>query len=148
MLLPLKCSSILVYLYIVYSIYTVAPIPILQMKELRKNSKKKSTYYIQLDISEHPKLAYKTAQNIALFAPNLEEYLERLATLQEYNLDEWIKWPKIKQKKGTKYPFPTPICVRDALRSYCDLTGPLVYNIYIYIYIYWVGTHLDIVSSN
>lgn len=74
-----------------------------------------------MDIDTHG-MSYQTAQDLAIFPANSESDIEKLAQVQNYDLNQIIVF---RGGPDDVIPFPTPITVHDALQKFCDLTGPV-----------------------
>ena len=95
------------------------------IRECRQTSKYGSCLEIIFDL-EGTGLEYKTAANLAVFAENNEEDVDRIC--KRLNLDKDYKFEFCNvdgDDKDHKHPFPTPCTIGEALSKYCELRGPV-----------------------
>lgn len=95
------------------------------MRELRQTDKYGSCLEIIYDL-EGTGLEYHTAANLAVFAENDQDDVDRV--ISRFGLEKDRKFV-FKNAEGDdekrKHPFPTPCTVGDALTKFCDLKGPI-----------------------
>lgn len=95
------------------------------MKQLRQSSEDTATFMIELD-NKSAGMVYETAGTLSVFPSNDPATVEQLAKLQSWDLNQ--RFVLVRQPGSTApLPFPGPLSVREALTSFCDLTGLPLY---------------------
>lgn len=91
------------------------------VRECKQTNKYGSCLEVIYDL-EGTGLTYNTAANLAVFAENTEQDVERVTKRFGYDKDKRFVYVNAGDEKA-KHPFPTPCTVGEALTKYCDLKG-------------------------
>jgi NADPH-ferrihemoprotein reductase len=82
--------------------------------------------HVEIDLSG-TNLKYKTAQNLGIYVENDPAQVERLGSYLKLDLNERIDIAVDEDKQSKfKYPFPSPISIRNVLSKFCDFEGPVM----------------------
>ena len=95
------------------------------MRELNTAKSDRIAFEIVIDTSSDPNFQYKTAGNLCLFPKSPALDVERLVSLQGYDLSQIITWTPRKTEKGSKKMLMPDCNVKTALEIYSDLVGPV-----------------------
>ena len=95
------------------------------IRELRQTNKYSSCLEVIYDL-EGTGMEYNTAANLAVFAENPQEDVDRVIDRFDLEKDRCFIFKNAEgDNEKRKHPFPTPCTVGDALTKFCDLRGPV-----------------------
>lgn len=102
----------------------VRPLRIRGCRELFSNTPR-NCLHLDLDLTEHPQVTYKTGDHLAVWAMNPDEEVERL--LAVLGLAGSRNVPLLVQAldKSVKVPVPSPTTTEAVLRHYLEICAPI-----------------------
>lgn len=102
----------------------VRPLRIRAARELF-NDTPRNCLHLDLDLTEHPQVTYKTGDHLAVWAMNPDEEVERLLTV--LGLAGRRDVPLLVQAldKSVKVPVPSPTTIEAVLRHYLEICAPI-----------------------
>ncbi|KAK7713228.1 hypothetical protein SLS64_004477 [Diaporthe eres] len=102
----------------------VRPLKIRGARELFSDTPR-NCLHLDLDLTEHPQITYKTGDHLAVWAMNPDEEVERLLTV--LGLAERRDVPLLAQAldKSVKVPVPSPTTIEAVLRHYLEICAPI-----------------------
>ncbi|KAI7780537.1 hypothetical protein LA080_015938 [Diaporthe eres] len=102
----------------------VRPLKIRGVRELFSDTPR-NCLHLDLDLTEHPQITYKTGDHLAVWAMNPDEEVERLLTVM--GLAERRDVPLLVQALDTsvKVPVPSPTTIEAVLRHYLEICAPI-----------------------
>ncbi|KAK2597156.1 hypothetical protein N8I77_013019 [Diaporthe amygdali] len=102
----------------------IRPLKIRSSRELFSNTSR-NCLHLDLDLTEHPQITYKTGDHLAVWAMNPDEEVERLLTV--LGLTERRSAPLLVQAldKSVKVPVPSPTSIESVLRHYLEICAPI-----------------------
>eukprot|EP00958_Prasinococcus_capsulatus_P000988 scaffold94_cov340-Prasinococcus_capsulatus_cf.AAC.4 len=87
--------------------------------ELHRPGSERSCLQISLKADKRVKLKYSAGDHVGVYAENSDDIVKRTLRILGCHGDEMIV---VKNERGES-PFPCPISVERAIRTYCDVTG-------------------------
>ncbi|KAK6201991.1 hypothetical protein LQW54_009204 [Pestalotiopsis sp. IQ-011] len=105
----------------------IRPMKIKAARELFSNSKR-NCLHLDLDITEHPQISYKTGDHLAVWPMNPEEEVERLIRVLGLSARRNIPISITSLDAGSKVRVPTPTTVEALLRNYLEICAPVSRN--------------------
>jgi NADPH-ferrihemoprotein reductase len=102
----------------------IRPLKIRGSRELFGNTSR-NCLHLDLDLTEHPQITYKTGDHLAVWAMNPDEEVERLLGVLGLTGDR--RAPLLVQAldKSVKVPLPSPTTVEAVLRHYLEICAPI-----------------------
>lgn len=102
----------------------IQPLKIRATRELFSNTSR-NCLHLDLDLTEHPQITYKTGDHFAVWAMNPDEEVERLLTV--LGLADRRAAPLLVQAldKSVKVPVPSPTNLEAVLRHYLEICAPI-----------------------
>lgn len=102
----------------------VRPLRIKGARELFSNTPR-NCLHLDLDLTEHPQVTYKTGDHLAVWAMNPDEEVERL--LAVLGIAGRRDAPLLVQAldKSVKVPVPSPTTIEAVLRHYLEICAPI-----------------------
>lgn len=102
----------------------IRPLRIRATRELFSNTPR-NCLHLDLDLTEHPQITYKTGDHLAVWAMNPDEEVERL--LAVLGLADRRAAPLLVQAldKSVKVPVPSPTSLEAVLRHYLEICAPI-----------------------
>ncbi|KAF3023641.1 hypothetical protein E8E14_013081 [Neopestalotiopsis sp. 37M] len=105
----------------------IRPMKIKASRELFSNSSR-NCLHLDLDITEHPQISYKTGDHLAVWPMNPEEEVERLIRVLGLSARRSIPISITSLDAGSKVRVPTPTTVETLLRNYLEICAPVSRN--------------------
>lgn len=103
---------------------SIAPLTVRNSRELFSKPGR-NCLHMELDLSEHPTISYKTGDHIAVWPINPNEEVERLIRMLGQDAQRDIPISILALEAGTKVHVPTPTSVDALFRYYMDICAPL-----------------------
>lgn len=102
----------------------IRPLKIRGCRELFSNTSR-NCLHLDLDLTEHPQITYKTGDHLAVWAMFPNEEVERLLAVM--GLTERRNAPLLVQAldKSVKVPVPSPTNIESVLRHYLEICAPV-----------------------
>lgn len=102
----------------------VRPVRVRGCRELFRNTPR-NCLHLDLDLTEHPQVTYKTGDHLAVWAMNPDEDVERL--LAVLGLADRRGAPLLVQAldKSVRVPVPSPTSVEAVMRHYLEICAPV-----------------------
>jgi NADPH-ferrihemoprotein reductase len=104
---------------------TVATLPIRAHRELLHQTTNRNCLHLEIDLSKHPKIAYKTGDHLGIFASNSDTEVD--AIIDAMALQERRHLPVLIQstEAGAKVNLPSPTTIDALLRYYLEICAPV-----------------------
>lgn len=103
----------------------VRPLKVRGCRELFSGGTPRNCLHLDLDLTEHPQVTYKTGDHLAVWAMNPDEEVERLLTV--LGLTGRRGAPLLVQAldKSVRVPVPSPTSIEAVLRHYLEICAPI-----------------------
>lgn len=101
------------------------PLPLKAAKELFKDAKGRSCLHLELDLSKHPEVAYKTGDHLGIWPVNPDQEVDRL--VDALGLEDRRHTPLLikSDDPSVKVGVPSPTTVDALFRYYLEICGPV-----------------------
>lgn len=102
----------------------IRALPITHTRELF-NSSKRHCLHLDLDLTEHPQLTYKTGDHITLWPGNFDSEIESLLDVLDLSHRRHVPISIKSLDPTVKVPVPTPTSYKALLRYYLEIGAPV-----------------------
>ncbi|KAK9413791.1 putative NADPH--cytochrome P450 reductase [Seiridium unicorne] len=105
----------------------IRPLKIKATRELFTNSTR-NCMHLDVDITDHPQISYKTGDHMAVWPMNPDEEVERLIRVLGLSARRQIPISITSLDAGSKVRIPTPTTVETLFRHYLEICAPVSRN--------------------